>query len=312
MMKATQIQFELGVVEAARLHEEDLFVRTYDAVARVTPEGTVTVLHTFDPQSPLAFKGLVLVDGRLFTIDRPLNGPPTLIELSPGGELRRHAALTLHNPTGLTALGVQPLVLDQQPPVTSFLLWRGDREQLLAEARSLTHWEVTGRALTFSDAEGLHRRDQEGRSVLDDRAGILTFDQAGHRVIQRLDEGQPVFDVITPESSYTVTGVNRPVALHALTVGTFVRFQNRLAPIGAPEDLQTLPNATDLGTVTEVSGGLAFVDDDRQLRWSVDALHWESLETDVRASDVAPAGVSDLVVSGRRASSWVKIEPSHR
>lgn len=305
MTDITQIPFELGLVEVALTHAEHLYVRTADEVARVSSNGSVEILHTFGPQSPLAFKGLVLIGHNLLTIDRPLGAAPILTAVSFEGAVRQYLAVSLHNPSGLTVLADRPMVLDQEVPMTRFLL--GEQgERIAPEARNLTHWEVRGDELTYSDAAGLHQRQLTGSWSVVEQTGILTFDLAGHRVIQTLEEGRAVFEVQSSGASHTVTGVQRPVALHQLSSGVFVRFRNQIAPVSTPSALATLPKATDLGTVAEVSGGLSYLDDDRQLQWSADGVVWDQLKPEVRASDVVPVNAMALVLTGRRACAWVK------
>ena len=308
MIDITQIPFELGLVEAALTHDGQLYVRTADEVARVATDGAVTVLHTFGPQSPLAFKGLVLIGRDLLTIDRPLGAPPMLTSVSLAGEVRPHPDARLHNPSGLSALNDQALVLDQTPPLTRFVLGEAG-EHLPGEARNLTHWEVDGDALTYSDATGLHQARPDRVRTVTEQPGILTFDRGGHAVIQDLEEGRAVFEVQAAGASHAVTGVQRPVALHPLASGTVVRFRNQIAPVSAPSALTTFPMATDLGTVAEVMGGLSYLDDDRQLRWSADGVSWATVRPAVRASDIVPVNERELVLTGRRASAWVKTVP---
>ncbi len=100
MIDITQIPFELGLVEAALTHDGQLYVRTADEVACVATDGAVTVLHTFGPQSPLAFKGLVLIGRDLLTIDRPLGAPPMLTSVSLAGEVRPHLTRVCTTPQG--------------------------------------------------------------------------------------------------------------------------------------------------------------------------------------------------------------------
>lgn len=305
MIDITQIPFELGLVEAALTHGQQLYVRTSDEVAHVAVDGIVTVLHTFDAQSPLAFKGLVLVGDDLMTIDRPLGATPILTSVSLQGEVERYPAVPLHHPSGLTVLAGQPVVSDQQPPLTKFLLGTAGA-RVPVDARNLTHWEVSGDELVYSDAIGLHQGHPTNPRTVMKRTGILTFDLAGHCVIQKLEEGRPVFEVVSAGTSRTVTEVNRPAALHRLSGETFVRFRNQIAPALMPDALETLPKATDLGTVAEVCGGLSYLDDDRQLRWSADGVYWKTFEPAIRASDVVPVNELELVLTGRRASAWVR------
>ena len=305
----TTLPFDLGVVEAAVVARDRLYVRTYDAVAQVTRAGTVTVLHTFGAQSSLAYKGLVFVDGHLFTIDRPLKGVPVLTEIAPDAEAQRHTQLALRHPVGLAVDWGQPVVLDAQSPVTQILRWDQGTAQVMEEARNLTAWKQVGDRLHFSDASGLHQLHQDGLRTMMAQPGVLNFDQDGHHVTQHVEDGRAILTVMTPDGPQRVTGLNRPVALHRLSAGTFVRFGNRIAPVSVVADLHELPQASDLGTVTELSGALVYLDDDRQLRLSADTLHRECIDPGVRASELVPAGTSDLVVTGRRGSAWVSTLP---
>lgn len=308
MIDITQIPFELGLVEVALTHDGHLYIRTAEEVARVATDGAVTILHTFGPQSPLAFKGLVLIGRDLLTIDRPLGAQPILTSVSLAGEVRPHPAARLHNPSGLSALNSQPLVLDQTPPLTRFVLGESG-EHLTGEARNLTDWEVSGDELIYSDATGLHQARLNSVRTVTGQPGIITFDLGGHTVVQGLEQGQAVFEVQAAGGSHTVTGVQRPVALHPLASGTVVRFRNQIAPVSAPSALTTFPMATDLGTVAEVMGGLSYLDDDRQLRWSADGVSWATIRPAVRSSDIVPVNEGELVLTGRRASAWVKTVP---
>ncbi|MDP9765397.1 hypothetical protein [Deinococcus enclensis] len=308
MVNATQVPFELGLVSDALTLGNDLYVRTYEVVARVSERGDVTVLHMFGAQSPLAFRGLVFTEGRLWTVDRPLNGRPVLLELSLAGDVRRHDGMPLHLPTGLTVLNGHPLVLDFDGPVTRLLAWSDGTAVERACARTLTHWTASGEALHFSDAQGLHRLSERGVEELSDRTGIQTFHGTEHVVTQWLDDGWPVFSVITPEGGTTVRAVDRPVAFHPLPSGVFVRFRNRIGRADAPGELRALPDAVDLGKVLAWGGGLAYIRDDRQLHWSADTENWTVLEPVVRASDLVAVDATQLVISGRRTSAWVTVD----
>jgi len=307
-MNAVLLPFPLGLVEGALLQGTTLYVRTVDAVARATRSGVVTVLQTFTAQSPLGFKGLVALDGHLFTLDRPLRGTPVLTRITPDAPLRRFPELGLRQPTALAVVGGHLVVLDGAPPVTRMKTL--DQGRVLAEARNLTAWRQGDGDLTFSDQGGLHRLGLGGLSTLLARRGVLAFDQQGHVVIQEVQDGRPVFTVTTPDGSQVVTGVNRPVALHSLAAGPFVRFSNRVAPVACPADLQDLPDAADLGTVTTLAGGLVYLGDDRQVHWSADARHWTCQDPGVHASEIVPVGETDLIVTGRRASTWLSTPSS--
>lgn len=65
-------------------------LRSVDAVHHVGPGGDVTTLATFPDPSPFGVHGLAQVGPSLFTFDRPLVGPSTLVEVHADGTCTRH------------------------------------------------------------------------------------------------------------------------------------------------------------------------------------------------------------------------------
>ncbi|MFC4424840.1 hypothetical protein [Deinococcus navajonensis] len=298
------VPFEVGNVSAALLHEGALYVRGTDRLAAVSPAGDVTALHTFGPQRPLASAPLVQVGDRLLSVDHPPGGRALVTATKIGGATTARCPAP-EGSVDLVVAGSEVWALGHAAPATTLARWGPARYTPLAQARGLGHWRTEGDALLWCDQGGLHRLTARGQDTL--RGGpVLAFSAALDLARPEVTDEPPAVRIETGVGHTVVGGVNRPVRFLSTAAGRFVRFRDQIAPLEHLNTLTRLPEAQDLGTVLEVAGGLAYVDDQRRVRWSPDGQEWAALDLPGSWSEIVAAGPQFLVATSRRASVWLE------
>jgi hypothetical protein len=298
-----QAKFVSDVLE----HPSGLYARTLDAVVRITADGEVTTLHTFEEQSPFGFKGLALQGSSLLTFDHPLVGSPVLTQVGFDGQLQRHGDASLRRPSGLVVEGKDLILLDQLVPLTEISVWRGGRIHPLAEARNLTHWLVSDERLLWSEHAGIRQWRSDGATWLVEQPGILTFNRRLDWVAQRLEDGQVVMTVNTGIQQVVIQHAEHPVALYTLPADTLIRWGRQLAPIETPEDRRVFSEAEEPGALIAAGERLLHLKTAHELVWSTDARTWTSISLPLNCTRLIQAGEHAVIASGRQGSVLIQL-----
>lgn len=297
------VDLPVRLVSAAIPTPTGFALRSVDAVHHVGPGGEVTTLATFPDPSPFGVHGLARVGPSLFTFDRPLVGPPTLVEVHADGTRTRHEGACGHHPVGLTTVGPHLVLLDEPLPETVLSTWRDGVLEPFAVARNLSHWRALGEdRLLWSDDAGIHewRGDAPRPLVTGDGIGPFTRDLTYVR--RSFTEGESRVSVVHAGAEEALSPAADPVALHRLATGTLVQCGRVLRRAGEARGRWTLLGDGEVGPLQVAGGLLLHLQGPRTLAWSADGAAWQAMDLPARCTRLVPAGDDALVASSRKGS----------
>lgn len=301
------LPFATPLVAAAVASADGLYVRGDEALAAVSPDGSVRELYSFGLQVITAYEGLAQLGDSLFTFDRPLNGPTELLEVPVAGAAATRR-VPYRRPVGLAAVAGELLLLDALVPITQVWRSRAGQRTLVAEARNLTHWFATAEALWWSDGAGIWQYRAGTVTQLLAQPDILRFTAALTSVAQHLAAGRPLLTVQTATGATTApVATEYPLMLYDLPAATLLRIGPRLAPASDPAAGWPLADDPDeVGALLVAAGQLWHLAGRTQLRASPDGQRWTTIDLPLPCSRLCPDGAGGLVASGRRGAVWLR------